>query len=101
MTMWNVTDWSARASQRAPRGDEELEPLLSLQPLAWYIRLRWAFIAVSLVALAIERIAQPDFARPQQVVWALGMLALLNVVWLGTHRWLRHQQMGGDSPAAA
>ncbi|HKQ47944.1 MAG TPA: HAMP domain-containing sensor histidine kinase [Phycisphaerae bacterium] len=101
MTVRSVTSWSNKTSQGDRGSTEELEPLLSLQPLLWYIQLRWAFIAVSLVALAIERIAQPDFLRPQQIVWALGLLALLNVVWLGMHRSLTGQQAGeGASPAS-
>jgi signal transduction histidine kinase len=93
----NATFWATRASQTALRSGEEFEPLLSLRPLAWYIRLRWAFIAVSLAALAIERIAQPDFARTQPIVWALAVLALLNLVWLGALRSLSLQQVGGGA----
>jgi hypothetical protein len=94
MTVRNATYWSNKAEAKGTAGPRKNQSRCFRFSLSlWYIQLRWAFIAASLVALAIERIAQPDFLRPQQIVLGLAWPCSTSSGWVRTRA--DRRQAGG------
>ncbi len=69
-----------------PRAEARSGALTSLLESHWFIRLRWAFVAVALAALALERFISPAAVRPPLVVVPILLLALVNLVWMSVER---------------
>lgn len=72
--------------------------LMSLLQLRWFVRLRWALVAVALAVLALERFVTPDAVRPGALVVPILALAILNLVWMGVQDVLevRFRQPGAE-----
>lgn len=94
--LWSLTHDPSRSARSA-----ENRPLLSVDSLEWFIRLRWVFIAAALALLVIDGMAQPGYERPRQVFLTLALLAAANVAWWNLAQWLRRQAAKGtgDVPA--
>ena len=84
--LWSLT----HDSERSPPGSED-RPLLSIDSLEWFIRLRWVFIAAALALLVIDGMVQSDYERPRQVFLTLALLAAANVAWWNLAQWFRRR----------
>lgn len=82
------------AHQHRPRA------LMSLHQTYWFIRLRWALVAIALAALAIERFVTPAATRPGSLVIPVLALAIANLIWMGWHDVLQKRlgKMAADQP---
>ena len=89
--MKDVTGLVSEAPAEA--GDEGLElrshALMSLHQTYWFIRLRWALVAIALAALAIERFVTPAATRPGSLVLPILAIAIANLSWMGWYDVLR------------
>ncbi|MFO0838588.1 MAG: HAMP domain-containing sensor histidine kinase [Phycisphaerae bacterium] len=74
--------------------------LVSLLQVHWFIRLRWAFVAVALAFLGLERFITPSAVRPNVLVIPILLLAIVNLVWMGVEDYLlrRLRQPNGHDP---
>lgn len=76
--------------------------LLALLRAHWFIRLRWAFIAVALASLGLERFITPSAVRPALLLIPILLLAIVNLVWMGVENYLLRQfrRTDGDDTRA-
>lgn len=71
--------------------------LVALHQDHWFIRLRWAFVAVALAFLGLERFATPSAVRPTPLVVPILLLAIMNLVWMGIEDFLLRQFRRADA----
>jgi signal transduction histidine kinase len=71
--------------------------LVSLHQDHWFIRLRWAFVAVALAFLGLERFVTPSAVRPTPLVVPILLLAIVNLVWMGIEDFLLRQFRRADA----
>lgn len=57
--------------------------LMSMLQAHWFIRLRWAFVGVSMAVLALERFVTPEAIRPGALALPVVLLAIVNLIWMG------------------
>ncbi|TWT45699.1 Sensor histidine kinase YycG [Phycisphaerae bacterium RAS1] len=74
--------------------------LVSLLQVRWFIRLRWAFVAVALGVLGLERFVTPSAVRPTALVIPILLLAIVNLIWMGIQDYLLGQfrRLDADDP---
>ncbi len=75
--------------------------LVTMLRLHWFIRLRWVFLVVALVVLAIERLALPEVRRPLfGLTVVLAVLAAVNLGWMAFSHLLfrRFREQASDGP---
>ena len=83
MTRANPSTGSVVKPARGAGDDSRAAALLTMLRLHWFIRLRWVFLVVAIVVLAIERLALPDAQRPLLgLMVVLAALGLVNLGWM-------------------
>ncbi len=83
-------------------GGAALAPVLSPHRLRWFVRLRWVLIAGAALLLLLDRVLQPAFERPGEILWAVIALGSANVVWWLVSRTMkRRAPLGGSGGSVA
>lgn len=93
MTPWEPTGWPFTRPDRQPGDDQDFNALSTMQPLEWFIRLRWAFIGACVAVLAIERLALPAVGRPRAIYGAVIALLAANFLWWWVALMLRRRDL--------
>ena len=75
--------------------------LITMLRLHWFIRLRWVFWGITIIALILERQIYPDVPRPLTgLIVVLAAMGILNVFWMiGSHfLFQRYQETATGGP---
>ena len=75
--------------------------LITMLRLHWFIRLRWVFWGVTIIALLAERLLYPDTPRPLiGLIVTLAALGVINVGWMVCSHFLfqRYQETATGGP---
>jgi len=91
---------AASAGRTSSAERDRTTALVSIVRLQWFIRLRWAFVVVALLGLAIERFFFPSAARSLALGAVVVVLAAANLVWLTISRLLRREFHEEETPSA-
>ncbi len=75
--------------------------LVVLLQLHWFIRLRWVFVAATLVILGTERFLLPSSERPVELWFVVLGVGVVNVIWAGVSHLLRPQLEHAEGDEAA
>ena len=95
---------SSQPTPNASSGEVERShsrALFALLRLHWFIRLRWVFILIALVALLAEQLLQPQAMRPTQLLVAIMALTGINLVWMALSYFLLHQAKDADEDVSS
>lgn len=96
-----MTQGSITPTQLGRAAEIQAQPrsgaLVALHQDHWFIRLRWAFVAVALAFLGLERFATPSAVRPTPLVVPILLLAIINLVWMGIEDFLLRQFRRADA----
>jgi signal transduction histidine kinase len=83
MTDAHTSSMSVVKDATGAQGYPQSAALVTMLRLHWFTRLRWVFLAVAVVVLALEHIALPDVQRPVLgLTVVLVLLGGVNLAWM-------------------